>query len=313
MTRFPPPKSICPSGKRSSSNLSEHARQTLKQWFNKHADYPYPDENEKKQLVEQSGLILSQVKTWFANTRRRKRITTSKSSLKYQKITKNYHQYDCSSQTLTDSVAYALDNSVEKVGLYHDEEHVGQIKMDNKKLQDDQCLFKVQESGYVHKGDYIISKEMEQNKEQDYCLENKEMKIKSDTKDSQETKQLNSVLFENTYPVLQTQNFIIPKENNYCNFTSEQKVDAVENVCSTYNLPTGGEYPDNLNILQDCAGIKSGENALFPNGSEAVNFTQNDTVLMPDINSTLPVTMWQLPLLPTGLNLSYSNISCNRS
>ncbi|XP_036363388.1 uncharacterized protein LOC118765430 [Octopus sinensis] len=305
--KYPPPKSICPSGKRPSSNLPEHARQTLKQWFNKHADYPYPDEHEKKQLVEQSGLILSQVKTWFANTRRRKKLTAPKSNLKYGKIMKHYHQYNCSSQSLTDGVDYALDMSMKKVGLYPDEENFGQTKMDNKKLQD-QCFFKVQESGNICKEDDIISKEIEQNKEQGYYLENKEMEIKSDTKDSHETRQLNSVLFENAYPVLRTQNFIIPKENNYCDFVSEQNVDAVGNVCNTYTLPIDGEYPDDSNVLQDCVEIKSVENDLFPNeSSEAVTFLPNETVLMPNINPALPVTLWQLPLLPTDCLISFTN------
>uniref|UniRef100_A0A0L8GT82 Uncharacterized protein n=2 Tax=Octopus bimaculoides TaxID=37653 RepID=A0A0L8GT82_OCTBM len=134
------------------------------------------------------------------------------------------------------------------------------------------------------------------------------MKIKSDTEDSHETKQLNSILFENAYLVLQTQNFDIPKENNFCHFVSEQNVDTVGNACNTYNLPIDGEYPDNLNILQNCAEIKSIENDLFPNeSSEAVTFIPNDTVLMPNINPTLPVTLWQLPLLPPDCLMPFTN------
>ncbi|KAL4935241.1 hypothetical protein BDV06DRAFT_207405 [Aspergillus oleicola] len=44
----------------------------LKRWFNQHRDAPYPSKLDKAALADESGLTLSQVSTWFANTRRRR-------------------------------------------------------------------------------------------------------------------------------------------------------------------------------------------------------------------------------------------------
>ncbi|KAL4746368.1 hypothetical protein BDW72DRAFT_207423 [Aspergillus terricola var. indicus] len=45
----------------------------LKKWFDQHCDKPYPTKKEKMELASQSGLTLTQISTWFANTRRRRK------------------------------------------------------------------------------------------------------------------------------------------------------------------------------------------------------------------------------------------------
>ncbi|XP_041374795.1 uncharacterized protein LOC121387672 isoform X2 [Gigantopelta aegis] len=72
--RFPPPPHICPNGERPTARLGEAASRLLKSWFIEHQQHPYPSKREKESLATVSGLSLSQVKTWFANTRRRTRL-----------------------------------------------------------------------------------------------------------------------------------------------------------------------------------------------------------------------------------------------
>lgn len=43
----------------------------LKDWLIAHIDHPYPTEEEKEALGQQTGLSLSQISNWMANTRRR--------------------------------------------------------------------------------------------------------------------------------------------------------------------------------------------------------------------------------------------------
>ncbi|KAL4915374.1 hypothetical protein BDW62DRAFT_212732 [Aspergillus aurantiobrunneus] len=45
----------------------------LKRWFDEHRDSPFPSKQEKVILADQSGLTVTQVATWFANTRRRRK------------------------------------------------------------------------------------------------------------------------------------------------------------------------------------------------------------------------------------------------
>ncbi|RDW84114.1 uncharacterized protein DSM5745_04440 [Aspergillus mulundensis] len=45
----------------------------LKRWFDHRRDKPYPTKEEKKILADRSGLTLTQISTWFANTRRRRK------------------------------------------------------------------------------------------------------------------------------------------------------------------------------------------------------------------------------------------------
>lgn len=69
--RNPPPPTICPTGVRKSSSLPRESTSYLKTWLMNHRHDPYPSVVEKQQLAKVSGLTISQVKTWFANARRR--------------------------------------------------------------------------------------------------------------------------------------------------------------------------------------------------------------------------------------------------
>ncbi|KAL2810571.1 hypothetical protein BJX63DRAFT_315355 [Aspergillus granulosus] len=58
--------------------MSRAAVQTLKQWFDQHADTPYPSKYEKAMLAQRAGLSLTQVSTWFANARRRQKYRSAR-------------------------------------------------------------------------------------------------------------------------------------------------------------------------------------------------------------------------------------------
>ncbi|KAL2863998.1 uncharacterized protein BJX67DRAFT_374170 [Aspergillus lucknowensis] len=53
--------------------MSRAAVNVLKQWFDQHADVPYPTKQEKLSLAEKTGLTLTQISNWFANARRRRK------------------------------------------------------------------------------------------------------------------------------------------------------------------------------------------------------------------------------------------------
>ena len=63
-----------PAGKRKKSkknSLSKVASDILRVWLFQHLNHPYPEEVEKKQLAQDTGLSLLQVNNWFINARRR--------------------------------------------------------------------------------------------------------------------------------------------------------------------------------------------------------------------------------------------------
>ncbi|KIW88032.1 uncharacterized protein Z519_11142 [Cladophialophora bantiana CBS 173.52] len=57
--------------RRSVARLPRLVTKTLRQWFVAHASHPYPTEQEKKALQEQTNLSDRQIANWFANARRR--------------------------------------------------------------------------------------------------------------------------------------------------------------------------------------------------------------------------------------------------
>ena len=69
--KFPPPLTICASGVRKTNTLPREATRCLRAWLQNHSNDPYPSAIEKQELAKISGLTQSQVKTWFANARRR--------------------------------------------------------------------------------------------------------------------------------------------------------------------------------------------------------------------------------------------------
>lgn len=56
------------------------ATEVLKKWMAAHFDHPYPNEEEKEALMHQTGLSLSQISNWMANTRRRQKARAKRSS-----------------------------------------------------------------------------------------------------------------------------------------------------------------------------------------------------------------------------------------
>eukprot|EP00057_Strongylocentrotus_purpuratus_P009112 XP_011663586.1 PREDICTED: homeobox protein SIX2-like [Strongylocentrotus purpuratus] len=66
--RFPPPKSICPSGVRSKHSLSTSTRSTLMNFFR--TVTTFPSTQQKLELAYKTDLTRTQVHNWFANRRR---------------------------------------------------------------------------------------------------------------------------------------------------------------------------------------------------------------------------------------------------
>ncbi|KAL6923871.1 hypothetical protein ACHAP8_011868 [Fusarium lateritium] len=68
------------SGKRTNTRSVRKTR-VLRNWYLSNLDHPYPSEEEKVDLAQQSGLSRSQVVNWFANSRRRHRLASTYSTL----------------------------------------------------------------------------------------------------------------------------------------------------------------------------------------------------------------------------------------
>jgi hypothetical protein len=54
--------------------------QALKNWMLQHIDHPYPTDEEKELLKQQTGLSISQITNWMANTRRRHKARPKRSA-----------------------------------------------------------------------------------------------------------------------------------------------------------------------------------------------------------------------------------------
>eukprot|EP00271_Cylindrocystis_brebissonii_P017919 TRINITY_DN4877_c0_g1_i5.p1 TRINITY_DN4877_c0_g1~~TRINITY_DN4877_c0_g1_i5.p1 ORF type:complete len:202 (+),score=43.55 TRINITY_DN4877_c0_g1_i5:293-898(+) len=57
--------------KRRAGKLPGDTTAVLKTWWNAHSKWPYPTEEEKTNLVHQTGLELKQINNWFINQRKR--------------------------------------------------------------------------------------------------------------------------------------------------------------------------------------------------------------------------------------------------
>ncbi|KAB8527778.1 hypothetical protein FH972_025431 [Carpinus fangiana] len=58
--------------RRRRGNLPKESTNILNSWFNAHASYPYPKEDEKQALQQQCNLTMAQISNWFINARRRR-------------------------------------------------------------------------------------------------------------------------------------------------------------------------------------------------------------------------------------------------
>jgi len=57
--------------KRRAGKLPGDTTSILKQWWQQHSKWPYPTEDDKARLVEETGLQLKQINNWFINQRKR--------------------------------------------------------------------------------------------------------------------------------------------------------------------------------------------------------------------------------------------------
>ncbi|KAH7427140.1 hypothetical protein KP509_10G031700 [Ceratopteris richardii] len=57
--------------KRRAGKLPPETTALLKKWWNAHSKWPYPTEDEKTRLVQETGLELKQINNWFINQRKR--------------------------------------------------------------------------------------------------------------------------------------------------------------------------------------------------------------------------------------------------
>lgn len=57
--------------KRRAGKLPGDTTSVLKDWWQNHAKWPYPTEDDKAKLVEETGLQLKQINNWFINQRKR--------------------------------------------------------------------------------------------------------------------------------------------------------------------------------------------------------------------------------------------------
>ncbi|KOS18890.1 Homeobox protein AKR [Escovopsis weberi] len=52
-------------------NLPKETTDKLRAWFAKNLRHPYPSEEQKQDLIRQTGLQMNQIANWFINARRR--------------------------------------------------------------------------------------------------------------------------------------------------------------------------------------------------------------------------------------------------
>ncbi|KAH1115580.1 hypothetical protein J1N35_008958 [Gossypium stocksii] len=65
--------------KRRAGKLPGDTTTVLKNWWQQHSKWPYPTEDDKAKLVEETGLQLKQINNWFISQRKRNWHTNSQS------------------------------------------------------------------------------------------------------------------------------------------------------------------------------------------------------------------------------------------
>jgi hypothetical protein len=63
-----------------ASRFPRAAVKILKDWMLQHIDHPYPTDEEKETLTQQTGLSIGQISNWMANTRRRQKARPKRSA-----------------------------------------------------------------------------------------------------------------------------------------------------------------------------------------------------------------------------------------
>lgn len=59
------------SNKKKKGKLPSEATDRLREWWNHNLSWPYPSEEEKKDLAEATRLNATQINNWFINQRKR--------------------------------------------------------------------------------------------------------------------------------------------------------------------------------------------------------------------------------------------------
>ncbi|WOL05561.1 hypothetical protein Cni_G14290 [Canna indica] len=67
--------------KRRAGKLPGDTTSTLKAWWQSHSKWPYPTEEDKSRLVQETGLQLKQINNWFINQRKRNWHSNASSSI----------------------------------------------------------------------------------------------------------------------------------------------------------------------------------------------------------------------------------------
>lgn len=74
-------------------NLPRAVTSILREWLANHKQHPYPTDEEKLALSQQTHLTLNQVSNWFINARRRILITMLEEDKKLNSINDNNHSH----------------------------------------------------------------------------------------------------------------------------------------------------------------------------------------------------------------------------
>lgn len=74
------PEEVETRSKKNNTRLSREAVRTLKTWLYEHREHPYPNEQEKDELKQRTGLKRTQISNWLANARRRGKVRSASGS-----------------------------------------------------------------------------------------------------------------------------------------------------------------------------------------------------------------------------------------
>ncbi|KAI5305886.1 hypothetical protein KEM56_002995 [Ascosphaera pollenicola] len=81
--------------KKRRGNLPKKVTDILRAWFHAHLDHPYPSEDDKQMLINQTGLTISQISNWFINARRRQ-LPALRNQVRASTVRKNRSSVDSS-------------------------------------------------------------------------------------------------------------------------------------------------------------------------------------------------------------------------
>ncbi|KAF2965303.1 hypothetical protein GQX73_g8262 [Xylaria multiplex] len=92
-------------------NLPKETTDKLRAWFVAHLHHPYPTEDEKQDLMRQTGLQMNQISNWFINARRRQ-LPAMINNARAESDRMNSHTVDSSKSTLSSSERIDYDTDV---------------------------------------------------------------------------------------------------------------------------------------------------------------------------------------------------------